>query len=91
MAFSDKRGVSNVSSTADPAEDYVPISPGTSELAGGLCRAILCSEDGTLNLTNALGVEREDIPVGKGINPLSALIIDDPTTGTAPGVVVALY
>ena len=76
---------------SDPATDYVPVTPGASALANGACRAILCSENGFLNLTPVDGAVREDIPVFAGYNPLSALVIDQPTTGSAPGTVVALY
>lgn len=74
-----------------PAGDYVPITPGSDELAHGPCRAIRCSEDGVLDLTTVAGEVRTNIPVFKGDNPLRAAVIDDPTTGSAPGVVVALY
>ena len=74
----------------DPADDYVPVTPSATPLADGTCRAILCSEDGFLNLTNR-GPERENIPVVKGFNPLRARVIDEPTAGAAPAVVVALY
>ncbi len=74
-----------------PADDYVIVTPAATALAGGTCRAIRCSEDGVLNLTTEGGDLRENIPVFKGDNPLRAAIIDDPTAGTAPGVVIALY
>jgi hypothetical protein len=79
------------SNKTEPALDYVTVTPSSSDLADGVCRAILCTEDGFLNLTTESGQMREDVPVFKGYNPLTARAIDDPTTGSAPGVVVALY
>lgn len=74
-----------------PSGTYLPITPGSAELANGLCRAILCDEDGALDLTDQSGEVRVNIPVQKGYNPLRAIVIDEPTSGAAPGVVVALY
>lgn len=76
---------------ADPADDYVIVTPGAGDLAGGVCKAILCSTDGVLKLTNARGVERDNIPVVKGYNPLRAKVINTPGAGAVPTVVVALY
>lgn len=79
------------SDKTEPSGSYVPVTPGASDLAGGLCRAILCSEDGALNLTDAGGVARTNVPVQKGYNPLQASVINNPSSGSAPGVVFALY
>lgn len=80
-----------ISDQTMPATDYIIVTPSSSDLANGICRAIRCSEDGFLDLTTEMGVVRANIPVFKGDNPLQAKAIDDPTTGAAPGVVVALY
>lgn len=76
---------------SDPADDYVPVTPSATPLVDGVCKAILCSADGALNLTNARGVARASIPVQKGVNPLRAAVINNPTAGAAPATVVALY
>lgn len=76
---------------SDPADDYVTVVPSASDLADGVCKAIRCSADGALKLTNARGVERDNVPVFKGDNPLRAKVIAAPTVGSAPATVVALY
>ena len=76
---------------SDPADDYIPVTLGASELPDGVCKAILCSGDGFLNLTTARGVARASVPVFAGINPLRAKVINTPTSGAAPATVVALY
>lgn len=75
----------------DPANDYVAVELSPDRLPGGTCRAIRCSEDGALDLTTPKGTVRQSVPLFKGDNPLRARAIDEPTTGSAPGVVVALY
>ena len=75
----------------DPAFDYVEVTPSGTALADGPCRAILCSEDGALDLTTINGDVRASVFVQKGYNPLRAAVIDEPTAGTAPGTVIALY
>lgn len=77
--------------SSNPSGDYPAVTPSSSELAGGLCRAILCDEDGALDLTDQTGAVRVNVPVQKGYNPLRAIVIDEPTSGTAPGAVFALY
>lgn len=74
-----------------PFTDYVPITPSDDELEDGPCRGIMVNADGLLNLTTIAGDLREDVTVLKGINHLSAAIIDEPTTGSPPTAVVALY
>lgn len=80
-----------ISNKSEPAIDYVIVTPGASDLANGVCRAIRCSEDGFLKLTNEAGQVRDNIPVFKGDNPLTAKAINSPSSGSAPAVVVALY
>lgn len=75
----------------EPADLYVTVTPGSGDLANGLCRAILCSADGALNLTDKWGNVRTNIPVQKGYNPLRAKVINNPSSGSAPATVVALY
>ena len=79
------------SNTSEPSEFYVPVTPGGTALAGGLCRAIVCNEAGALNLTDASGAVRQNIPVQAGLNPFRASVINAPSSGSAPSVVVALY
>lgn len=74
-----------------PSSVYVPVTPGSGALTNGLCRAILCSADGALNLTDASGTVRTNVPVQKGYNPLRASVINNPSSGSAPTTVVALY
>ena len=74
-----------------PSDYYVGVTPGATALSDGLCRAILCSEDGALNLTDKSGNVRANVPVQKGYNPLRASVINNPSSGSAPGVVYALY
>jgi hypothetical protein len=76
---------------SDPADDYVVVTPSSTDLVGGPCKAILCSADGVLNLKSRIGGVRVNIPVQKGYNPLRAVAIDNPSAGTAPTTVVALY
>lgn len=81
-----------LSDKGEPSDWYLPVAPGSGQIAAGkLCRAILCSEDGALNLTDASGSVRANIPVQKGYNPLQASVINNPSAGSAPGVVVALF
>lgn len=74
-----------------PAERWVIVTPGPGVLSSGQPKALLCSEDGNLNLTPVGGTEVENIPVQKGYNPLRPIVIDAPTSGSAPSVVIALY
>lgn len=74
-----------------PSEFYLTVAPGSEALASGMCRGIVCSEDGALNLTDGSGQIRESIPVFKGFNPYRATVINNPTAGSAPGTVVAIY
>lgn len=74
-----------------PSDFYVEASPSSDPLEWGMCRALLCSEDGALNLTDNSGDVRENVPVQKGYNPLRASVVDDPSTGSAPGTVYVLY
>jgi len=74
-----------------PSEFYLAVTPGGTALANGACRAILCDEDGALNLTDLSGAVRANVPVQKGYNPLVASVINTPSAGSAPGVVYAIY
>ena len=74
-----------------PSEYYLRVTPGSGALADGMCRAILCSADGALNLTDGSGQVRTNIPVQKGYNPLRATVINNPSSGSAPTTVVAIY
>jgi hypothetical protein len=92
MAKFTSSGATMVSDAAiASADDYVPVTPDGEPLEGGPCRAILCDEDGFLNLTTIGGDERESVFVLKGYNPIKAAAIDLPTTGDAPNAVWALY
>jgi len=74
-----------------PAQFYVPITPGASLLADGACRSILVEVAGVLNLTQPDGTVRSNVPLSAGINPLCAIRINAPTSGTAATGVWALY
>lgn len=79
------------SNKSEPSDVYVAVDPSGTALSLGPCRAILCSEDGALNLTDSTGSVRTNVPVQKGYNPLGASVINDPSAGSAPGTVYALY
>ena len=89
MSYDPQKG--SLSEHSRPSRFYLTVTPGSEPLANGPCRSILCSEDGVLDLTDLSGTARADVPVQKGYNPLCASVIDEPTTGSAPSVVLALY
>lgn len=57
-----------------PAQDLVPITPGSGVPAGrpavGYFRALLVAEAGTATIETAAGIVREDVPVVAGYNPV---------------------
>ncbi|WP_310533115.1 hypothetical protein [Novosphingobium sp.] len=68
-----------------PLEDYIPITPGSSALANGPCRAVLVTAAGTINLTTYNGTDRDGIHLAAGIwHPIVASKIR--TGGTATGI-----
>jgi hypothetical protein len=73
------------------ARFYVPITPGSSNLADGVCKAIHANEAGNVDLTQEDGTVRADFPLVAGPNFVRAKVINTPTTGTAPSSVWALY
>ncbi len=70
---------------------YVPITPGSGDLADGLCKAIHANEAGNVNITQTDGTVRADFPLVAGLNCVRAKVINTPTTGSAPSSVWALY
>ena len=70
---------------------YVPITPSASNLANGVCRAILVEVAGVLNLMQPDGTVRANVPLQAGYNPICAKRISAPSAGTAATGVWALY
>lgn len=70
--------------------DCVSITPGSSALANGECRAIVAETAGRVNITQG-GVVRANFPLVAGYNPVRATVIDAPSAGTAATGVWALY
>jgi hypothetical protein len=79
MAESDK---------TSPAEVFTPVTKADSDLAGGLCRALLVGTAGTANLMQLDGTVRADVPLQQGFNPLAVRQVR--TGGTADDI-WALY
>lgn len=73
------------------ADYFDPVSVDGSDLTRGVCRALWCSEEGALKITDKDGNIVDDVPVFAGLNPLRAKAVDEPTTGDAPTSVFALY
>lgn len=73
------------------AQYYIPITPGSSLLADGACRAIVAEVAGRVDLTQPDGVVRTNYPLQAGYNPVAAIRINAPTSGTAATGVWALY
>lgn len=76
---------------AAPATVYVPITPGSSNLASGACKAIVAEVAGRVNLKQPDGTIRANYPLQAGLNAIGALVIDAPTSGTAATGIWALY
>ncbi len=76
---------------ASPADVYVPVTLGSGNLAGGACRFIVAETAGRVNLKQPDGTARANYPLVAGINPIGALMIDAPTSGTAATGVWAHY
>ncbi|WP_428029804.1 spike base protein, RCAP_Rcc01079 family [Ancylobacter sp.] len=71
-----------------PASKWVKVTKADSNLAGGICRALLVGTEGTANLQDADGVTTTDVPLQIGYNPLRCLQVR--TGGTADNI-WALY
>lgn len=80
-----------VTTDAGSSRTYVPITPGAGNLAGGACRAIVAEVAGRVNLKQPDGNARSNFPLVAGVNPIGALMIDAPTSGTAATGIWALY
>lgn len=76
---------------AKPAPVYVPIALGSSNLTNGACTAIVAEVAGRVNLKQPDGTARANYPLQAGLNPIEALVIDAPTSGSAANGVWALY
>jgi hypothetical protein len=74
-----------------PSAIYVPVTLGSTALAGGSCRAIMAEVAGRVNLTQPDGTARANYPLIAGYNPIKARIIDNPSSGSAATGVWALY
>lgn len=100
MAFGADGSATEVSAAAPlptrdasgaPSVTYVPVTPGSTNLTGGACRAILAETAGRVNLKQPDGTARANFPLQAGYNPIGALMIDAPTSGTAATGVWAIY
>jgi hypothetical protein len=60
----------------------------STNLPGGVCRALLVGTAGTCNMFDASGVERTAVPLQQGYNPIGAMRVK--TGGTADDI-WALY
>ena len=76
---------------SDPATAYVLVTPGSTALADGPCRAVNAETAGRVNLKQPDGTVRENYPLVAGYNPICASVIDEPTAGTAATGIWALY
>lgn len=74
--------------STSPLDDYVTVTPGSSALANGTCRAIIVDADGTLDLTTPDGTDRDGVLVFKGVNPYVASKI---RAASGPTVIIAGY
>jgi hypothetical protein len=70
------------------AERWVKVTKADVNLAGGVCRALLCGTPGTVNLTDQFGTATTDVPLQQGYNPLEVIQVN--TGGTADDI-WALY
>lgn len=72
-----------------PAPKMTPITPDDdSDLPNGICRALLVGSEGTATIIDATGVERVDVPLQQGFNPIGVRRVK--IGGTASGL-WALY
>jgi len=76
---------------SEPASVYVPVTLGNTNLTGGACRSIVAETAGRVNLKQPDGTVRNNYPLFAGLNPIGALMIDNPATGTAASGVWAIY
>lgn len=78
-----------LSRAATQTSPFFPeVTKADANLADGACRALLVGVAGTLNLMDAEGNIRANVPVQAGYNPLSVKQVR--TGGTATGI-FALY
>lgn len=92
FATSAKQDAATAASTAaGPATSYVPVTLGSANLPGGACRAMVAETAGRVNLKQPDGTARANFPLVAGLNPIGALMIDAPTSGTAATGVWAIY
>jgi hypothetical protein len=77
--------------TSGPSNVYVSIAFASTNLTGGACKAIVAEVAGRVNLKQPDGTPRANYPLVAGLNPIGALMIDAPTSGTAATGIWALY
>ncbi len=84
-------GVAHDPGNSDPVDIYVPVTLGSGNLPDGACNAINAETAGRVNLKQPNGTARANYPLTAGYNPIGALMIDAPSSGTAATGVWALY
>lgn len=71
-----------------PSDNYVPVTKANADLPDGTCRGLLVGTAGTANLTTPAGVERANVPLQQGYNPL---VCKQVRTGGTASDIWALY
>lgn len=74
--------------SSDPAREIVPVEKIDANLPLGRCRGLLVGTPGTLNIMDASGAIRTNVPIQQGYNPIEVLQVR--TGGTATDI-WALY
>lgn len=78
----------SVDVASKPASKWVKVTKANTDLAGGVCRALLVGTAGTANLQDKDGTTTADVPLQQGYNPLECKQVR--TGGTADDI-WALY
>lgn len=74
--------IATAAAANEPSSVYEPVSFASTNLAGGACRAIVAETAGRVNLKQPDGTARANYPLFAGLNPIGALMIDAPSSGT---------
>lgn len=71
-----------------PADAVVPVTKADAALPGGPCRSLLVGTAGTANIKDGSGVERANVPLQAGYNPI---VCQEVRTGGTAADIWALY
>ena len=52
------------------ASDVVSVTKANSDLPGGICRGLWVGTAGTAFITTAAGIDRDNVPLLQGLNPI---------------------